>query len=112
MAISDYRIIYKTIEGTVAIISPAPGINMTIHELASKDVPTGRPYKIVPVEDIPTDRTFRNAWEIDDAELTDGVGGGEGNGEASAYLIPNREGRTQEEIDEEIEELLYGRIPS
>ena len=35
----------------------------TIEELAAKDVPSGKPYKIVDVSDIPTDRTFRNAWE-------------------------------------------------
>jgi hypothetical protein len=26
-------------------------------------VPQGKPYKIVDVTDIPTERTFRNAWE-------------------------------------------------
>jgi hypothetical protein len=31
-------------------------------------------YKIVNVADVSTDRTFRNAWTIDDSELTDGVG--------------------------------------
>ena len=33
------------------------------------------PYKIVEDDVIPTDREFRNAWTIDDEELTDGVGG-------------------------------------
>jgi hypothetical protein len=31
--------------------------------LANKDVPAGKPYKIVDVSEIPEDRTFRNAWE-------------------------------------------------
>jgi len=31
--------------------------------IAAKDVPTGKPFKILDVADIPTDRTFRNAWE-------------------------------------------------
>lgn len=31
--------------------------------IASKDVPEGKPFQIVDVSDIPTDRTFRNAWE-------------------------------------------------
>ena len=34
-----------------------------VPEVAAKDVPAGKPYKIVDVADIPTDRTFRNAWE-------------------------------------------------
>jgi hypothetical protein len=57
------RIIYPTEDGGVAIIVPAPECGLTIEEIAAKDVPTGTPYKIVDVADIPTDRTFRNAWE-------------------------------------------------
>ena len=53
----NQRIIYPTDDG-VAIIVPAESI-----ELAMKDIPEGKPYKIVDVTDIPTDRTFRNAWE-------------------------------------------------
>ena len=53
----NQRIIYPTDDG-VAIIIPAVSI-----ELAMKDIPEGKPYKIVYVADIPTDRTFRNAWE-------------------------------------------------
>lgn len=61
------RIIYPTDEGGVAIIIPAPEWlsheGNTIESLALKDVPAGKPYKIVDVADIPTDRTFRDAWE-------------------------------------------------
>jgi hypothetical protein len=59
------RIIYPTDEGGVAIVIPAPEAleTMTIEEIAAKDVPAGKEYKIVDVADIPTDRTFRNAWE-------------------------------------------------
>jgi len=59
------RIIYPTDDGGVAIIIPAPEYlaEHTIEELAAKDVPAGKPFKIVDVADIPTDRTFRNAWE-------------------------------------------------
>ena len=42
----------------MAIIIPAESV-----EAALKDVPEGKPYKIVDVADIPTDRTFRDAWE-------------------------------------------------
>jgi len=57
------RIIYPTDNGGVAIIVPAPECGLTIEQIAAKDVPAGKPYKIVDVEDIPSDRTFRNAWE-------------------------------------------------
>jgi hypothetical protein len=59
----NQRIIYPTDDGGVAILIPAPECGLTIEEIATKDVPTGKPYKIVDVADIPTDRTFRDAWE-------------------------------------------------
>jgi len=73
----NQRILYKTDEGGVAVIIPSDNAltEHTIQEIAEKDVPAGKPYKIVSVDDIPTDRTFRNAWEADEADLTDGVGG-------------------------------------
>jgi len=61
----NQRIIYPNDDGGVSIIIPTPEYleTHTIEELAAKDVPAGKPYKIVDVADIPTDRTFRNAWE-------------------------------------------------
>lgn len=56
------RIIYPTDDGGVAVIIPAE-CGLTIEEIAAKDVPAGKPYKIVDVSDIPEDRTFRGAWE-------------------------------------------------
>jgi len=55
-------IIYPTDEGGVVVIIPAPECGLTIEEIAAKDVPEGKPFKIVDVTDIPSDRTFRNAW--------------------------------------------------
>jgi hypothetical protein len=55
------RIIYQTEEGGVAIIVPAD-CGLTIEQIAAKDVPAGKPYKIVDAADIPTERTFRGAW--------------------------------------------------
>ena len=69
----DKRIIYKNSDGTVGIIIPAE-CDLTVEQIALKDVPTGLKYKIVDVSDISSDRTFRNAWTIDESELTDGVG--------------------------------------
>ena len=56
------RIIYETDDGGVAVIIPA-NCGLTIEEIAAKDVPEGKAYHIVDVSDIPSDRTFRNAWE-------------------------------------------------
>lgn len=57
------RIIYPTDNGGVAVIIPAVSSGLTIQQIAEKDVPAGKPFKIVDVEDIPSDRTFRDAWE-------------------------------------------------
>ena len=69
----DKRIIYKNDEGGVSVIVPCD-CGLTIEQIAAKDVPTGKPYKIADVSEIPTDRTQRNQWDVDDADLTDGVG--------------------------------------
>ena len=67
---SEKRIIYPTENGGVVIIIPANNARNVdesydefIERIAAKDVPVGLPHKIVPIEDIPSDRTFRDAWE-------------------------------------------------
>ncbi len=61
------RIIYPTPDGGVAVLIPAPEWlaeeGNTIEKLAEKDVPAGVEYKIIDTTEVPTDRTFRNAWE-------------------------------------------------
>ena len=61
----NQRIIYPNDDGGVAVIVPSPEYlaEHTIEELAAKDVPQGKPFQIVDVSEIPSDRTFRNAWE-------------------------------------------------
>lgn len=59
---SNFRIIYPNDEDGIDIVIPAPGIT---EEQAFKSVPSGKPYLILDVNDIPKDRTFRNAWEAD-----------------------------------------------
>lgn len=70
------KIIYKNLNGGVSVLHPAEEALsfMTIDEIAKKDVPTGVKYKIVEDAEVPTDRTFRDAWTVDEATLTDGVG--------------------------------------
>ena len=59
----NQRIIYPTDDNGVAVIVPAAECGLSIEEIAAKDVPAGKPFKIVDVSDIPEDRTFRAAWE-------------------------------------------------
>lgn len=71
----NQRIIYTNDDGGVVILIPTPECltERTIEEIAAKDVPAGKPYKIINAEDLPTDRTFRNAWEAQ-IDTPDGVG--------------------------------------
>lgn len=68
------RIIYKNDEGGVSVIIPWLGSGLTVEEIAAKDVPTGKPFKIVDVSEIPSDRSERALWDVNEADLTDGVG--------------------------------------
>lgn len=69
----DKRIIYQNDAGGVAVAIPCD-CGLAIEQIAAKDVPTGRPYKIVDASEIPVDRSQRMAWTVDEADLTDGVG--------------------------------------
>jgi hypothetical protein len=70
MTTMNQRIVYPTPDGGVAIIIPTG--ELPIKEVARQVVPEGVPYKIIDATDLPTDRTFRNAWEADftNAEVT------------------------------------------
>jgi len=54
------RIIYSNTEGGVSVIIPTG--ELSIEEVAAKDVPEGVAFEIVEDDAIPSDRTFRGAW--------------------------------------------------
>lgn len=68
-------IIFKNNEGGVSVIHPTQeALDVYgIEAIALKDVPAGNPYKIIDNIDLP-DRSQRNQWDVDEADLTDGVG--------------------------------------
>lgn len=63
------KIIYENDDGGVSVVHPALNSGLTIEEIAEKDVPPGKPYQIVEDSVVPSDRTFRNAWEKDDVAI-------------------------------------------
>lgn len=74
-------ILYLQDNGVVALmypntnaINPVTGNLYTAEEVAIKDVPKGKKYKIVEDTDLPTDGTFRDAWTVNESDLTDGTG--------------------------------------
>lgn len=69
-------IIYKQDNGVISVVHPTQEAveALGIEAIAAKDVPTGRPYKIMEETDLPANRSMRAGWTVDDAVLTDGVG--------------------------------------
>lgn len=60
----DKRIVYQ-IEGLPASIMTPCECGLTLEQIGGKDVPKGVPFWIINAADIPADRTFRDAWELD-----------------------------------------------
>jgi len=69
-------IIYNQDNGIPAVVMPTQECLQThsILDIAIKDVPAGKPFKIINASDLPQDIP-QEAWVVDDSELTDGVGG-------------------------------------
>ena len=65
------RIIYPNNEGGLSVLIPAPKFLAQLDgseeekllHIAHKDLPTGTPFEIVEDDYVPSDRSFRNAWE-------------------------------------------------
>ena len=62
MANSDKRIIYIDDDGSVAVIIPSDNCSLTVEGIQAKDVPSGKTSYIVDASEVPSDRSFRNAW--------------------------------------------------
>lgn len=75
------KIIFKNQDNSIGIITPSDEALsfVTIEQIAEKDVAHNLPYWIVDDSVIPTDRTFRSAWEIDDSFGKPAGFGGESN---------------------------------
>ena len=62
MANSDKRIVYMQDDGTVAVMVPTDNCGLTVEQIQAKDVPEGKTSYIIDASEVPTDRSFRNAW--------------------------------------------------
>ena len=60
-------IIYPSPNGGICLVIPTG--ELSIEDVAAKDVPAGVPYKIVEGDELPEDHTFFNAWEYQDAAV-------------------------------------------
>jgi hypothetical protein len=68
-------IIFKQDNGIPAVVMPTPEYLAShgIMAIAIKDVPAGKPFKIIDASELPTEP--QETWTVDEADLTDGVGG-------------------------------------
>jgi hypothetical protein len=80
----ENRIVFQTNDGTVAVIIPVSG--ESILDIAKRDVPKGLPFKIVNESIVPTERTFRSAWELGQF-IPDGYGLGKDSEETESTLM-------------------------
>lgn len=59
----NVRVIYPNDEGGVSIMIPSSNCELSLEEIITKSIPEGKPYQIVDISEIPSDRTYRNAWK-------------------------------------------------
>ncbi|WP_170420084.1 hypothetical protein [Ruegeria arenilitoris] len=102
---TDKRIVYQNDEDGTCILIPWLGSGLTVEEIAAKDVPHGRPFKILDAADVPDDRSSRDLWDVDEADLTDGVGADYGAGSENLFVMPERP------EEEAVEEDLVPPVP-
>ena len=57
------KILFENPAGGISVIHSTG--ELPIEDVCQKDVPAGTPYLIVEDDVIPSDRTFRGAWEAD-----------------------------------------------
>jgi len=72
------RIVYETKDKKVHILIPSEEVKNVVglKAIAEKDAPQDCPYWLVSDKDIPSDRTDRDAWQVDESYgEPDGFGG-------------------------------------
>ena len=89
------KIIFRNQDNSIGIITTtSEALSFaTIEQIAEKDVPYNLPYWIVEDSVIPTDRTFRAAWEIDEI-----------------FGKPNGFGGESNEFDDDLLKMYYGEL--
>ena len=62
MANSDTVFVYTNDDGILCICTPADNCDLTLDQIKAKDCPSDRTVYTVPRTEIPTDKSFRDAW--------------------------------------------------
>lgn len=69
-------IIFNNDNGGVSVLRPTDNSlsAIGINAIAKKDVPSGKPYKIIDSTELPPNWSERESWKVDELNLTDGIG--------------------------------------
>jgi len=72
----DLYAIYITDEGQVALVTPTEeALSKNTHkEIFDRDIPEGKPYRIIDESEMPSDLTWLASWTVDESYLVSGVG--------------------------------------
>ena len=62
MANSDTRFIYTNDDGSISIVIPSDNCPLTLEQIKAKDCPSDKTVYTVNTSEVPTDRSFRDAW--------------------------------------------------
>ena len=75
MADQSKRIVFHGDDGSVSVLVPPHDgdCDLTLEQIIAISIPVGAAYKIIDVTDVPSDRSQRDAWSVDPADLTDGA---------------------------------------
>lgn len=80
-------IVYNQGDGRVVVVFPVLDCGLTVEQIALKDVPFGKPFKIMDIADLPVN-VPQDVWTVDEADLTDGVGADYGVGSDNPFIMP------------------------
>jgi hypothetical protein len=69
MANSDSVILYTEDNGNLVVVTPADNCNLTVEQIQTRDIPSGKTSYIVSKSKVPTDKSFRWAWKLNGSAI-------------------------------------------
>ena len=91
-------LIYKSNENTCITHFTMNASDSAIRQEADKILEFGQCFRIADISELPGDRVFRNAWEIDDSDLNDGIAG-EFTAESNLSILTKSKSLQEEELN-------------
>ena len=90
-------LIHKSNENTCITHFTMNASDSAIRQEADKILEFGQCFRIADISELPEDRVFRDAWEIDDSDLNDGIAG-EFTAESNLSILTKSKSLQEEEL--------------